>query len=116
MWATAPRGCRIECRIPGSDVNPYLACAAQLAAGLTGIEAGLKLSKPVTGDVYNMTKVPEIPPTLREATEVFRNSKMLRKTMGDWVVDHYTRAAEVEQEAFDAAVTDWEIARGFERA
>ncbi|NNE79766.1 MAG: glutamine synthetase [Silicimonas sp.] len=110
------KGVRIECRIPGSDVNPYLACAAQLAAGLTGVEAGLKLAKPVTGDVYNMTQVPEIPPTLRDATEVFRKSKMLRKTMGDWVVDHYTRAAEVEQETFDAAVTDWEVARGFERA
>jgi glutamine synthetase len=53
---------------------------------------------------------------LRAATETLRNSAMLRKTMGDWVVDHYTRAAEVEQAAFDAVVTDWEIARGFERA
>ncbi len=110
------KGVRIECRIPGSDINPYLACAAQLAAGLTGIEEKLKLSKPVQGDVYGMDKVPDIPSTLREATEVFRRSKMLRKSMGDWVVDHYTRAAEVEQEAFDAAVTDWEVARGFERA
>jgi glutamine synthetase len=107
---------RIECRIPGSDINPYLACAAQLAAGLSGIEEGLSLDAPVTGDVYGMEDVPSIPHTLRAATETLRNSSMLRKTMGDWVVDHYTRAAEVEQEAFDAVVTDWEVARGFERA
>jgi glutamine synthetase len=110
------KGVRIECRIPGSDINPYLACAAQLAAGLTGIEEGLSLDAPVTGDVYGMKDVPSIPHTLRDATESLRNSAMLRKTMGDWVVDHYTRAAEVEQEAFDAVVTDWELARGFERA
>jgi glutamine synthetase len=107
---------RIECRIPGSDINPYLACAAQLAAGLTGIEEGLTLDDPVTGDVYAMEDVPSIPHTLRAATQTLRSSDMLRKTMGDAVIDHYTRAAEVEQEAFDAVVTDWEIARGFERA
>ena len=110
------KGVRIECRIPGSDINPYLACAAQLAAGLSGIEEGLTLDDPVTGDVYGMDQVPSIPHTLRAATETLRNSGMLRRTMGDWVVDHYTRAAEVEQEAFDAVVTDWEVARGFERA
>ncbi len=110
------KGVRIECRIPGSDINPYLACAAQLAAGLTGIEEGLTLDAPVTGDVYAMSDVPSIPHTLRAATEALRGSAMLRKTMGDAVIDHYTRAAEVEQEAFDAVVTDWEIARGFEGA
>jgi glutamine synthetase len=110
------KGVRIECRIPGSDINPYLACASQLAAGLCGIEEGLTLDDPVTGDVYGMSHVPEIPSTLMAATQSLRGSEMLRATMGDWVVDHYTRAAEVEQEAFDAVVTDWEIARGFERA
>ena len=110
------KGVRIECRIPGSDINPYLACAAQLAAGLSGIEEGLTLDDPVSGDVYGMKDIPSIPHTLRDATETLRNSKMLRETMGDWVVDHYTRAAEVEQEAFDAVVTDYEVARGFERA
>ena len=107
---------RIECRIPGSDINPYLACAAQLAAGIAGMEEGLTLDDAVTGDVYNMTDVPEIPNTLRAATEQLRGSKMLRAAMGDGVIDHYTRCAEVEQEMFDAAVTDWEIQRGFERA
>jgi len=110
------KGVRIECRIPGSDINPYLACAAQLAAGIKGMEEKLTLDDPVSGDVYNMTDVPEIPNTLRQATEALRGSKMLRAAMGDDVIDHYTRCAEVEQEMFDAAVTDWEIQRGFERA
>ncbi len=110
------KGVRIECRIPGSDINPYLACAAQLAAGLSGIHEGLSLAEPVTGDVYGMDDVPEISSTLRAATEALRGSRMLRASMGDWVVDHYTRMAEVEQEEFDKVVTDWEVARGFERA
>lgn len=110
------KGVRIECRIPGSDMNPYLACAAQLAAGLAGIEEGLSLEAPVTGDVYNMTDVPEITTSLRQATESLRNSAMLRAAFGDWCIDHYTRACEVEQEMFEAIVTDWEIQRGFERA
>ncbi|MCB1518459.1 MAG: glutamine synthetase [Hyphomicrobiaceae bacterium] len=110
------KGVRIECRIPGSDINPYLACAAQLAAGLAGIEEKLELPPPVTGDLYGMKDIPEVPNTLRAATETLRGSKMLRSAMGDWVVDHYTRAAEVEQEEFDRVVTDWEVARGFERA
>jgi len=110
------KGVRIECRTPGSDINPYLACAAQLAAGLCGIEEGLDLAPPVAGDVYKMDEIPMLPHTLRAATEALRNSDMLRKTMGDDVVDHYIRAGEVEQEAFDGVVTDWEIARGFERA
>lgn len=110
------KGVRIECRIPGADVNPYLACAAQLAAGLAGIEEGLALSDPIKGDLYGMKRVPDVPTTLRDATAKFRRSKMLRAAFSDEVVDHYTRAAEVEQEAFDAVVTDHEVARGFERA
>jgi glutamine synthetase len=109
------KGVRIECRIPGSDINPYLACAAQLAAGIAGMEEKLSLEAPVTGDVYDMKGIPEIPNTLRDATDALRGSAMLRKALGDDVVDHYTRCAEVEQEAFEAVVTDWEIQRGFER-
>ncbi|MFO7757888.1 MAG: glutamine synthetase family protein [Roseovarius sp.] len=110
------RAVRIECRIPGSDMNPYLACAAQLAAGLAGIEEGLDLPGPVMGDLYAMADVPDVPQTLMAATDAFRRSAMLRRAMGDAVVDHYTRAAEVEQEDFNRAVTDYEIQRGFERA
>jgi glutamine synthetase len=110
------RGVRVECRIPGSDINPYLACASQIAAGLAGVEADLPAPEPVTGDVYGMEDVDDLPRTLRAATEALRGSGMLREAMGDEVVDHYVRMAEVEQEAFDAAVTDWEVARGFERA
>jgi glutamine synthetase len=110
------RAIRMECRVGGSDLNPYLAQAALLAAGLKGIEDRLELAPATTGDVYEDAKAGEIPRTLRDAIPVLRESKMLRASMGDWVVDHYTRAAEWEQEEFDRTVTDWEIARGFERA
>ena len=107
---------RVECRIPGSDVNPYLAQAALLAAGLKGIEDKLELAPAATGDMYQDDSVADIPNTLRAATETLRNSEMLKAAMGDDVIAHYTRAAEWEQEEFDRVVTDWEIARGFEKA
>lgn len=110
------KGVRVECRIGGSDLNPYLAQAAMLAAGIKGIEDKMELSAPTQGDVYEDAKAADIPQTLRDATETLRGSAMLRAAMGDEVVDHYTRCAEWEQEEFDRAVTDWEIARGFERA
>lgn len=110
------KGVRVECRIGGSDLNPYLAQAAMLAAGIKGIEDRMKLAPPTTGDVYEDAKAGDIPQTLRKARETLRNSAFLREAMGDEVIDHYTRAAEWEQEEFDRAVTDWEIARGFERA
>ena len=86
------------------------------AAGIAGIEEGLELPAPHQGDVYEAEHAEEVPTTLREATETLRNSTMLRKAMGDGVVDHYVRCAAWEQEEFDRVVTDWEIARGFERA
>ncbi len=107
---------RMECRIGGSDLNPYLAQAALLAAGIKGLEDELELAPPTKGDVYEDTAANEIPRTLRHATETLRSSAMLREAMGDAVIDHYTRCAEWEQEAFDSVVTDWEVARGFERA
>ncbi len=107
---------RVECRIPGSDMNPYVAMAAMLAAGLAGIEEGLELQRPTTGDIYQATQGGEIPRTLRDAVETLRHSRMLRAAMGDDVIDHYTRAALWEIEEFDRVVTDYEIARGFERA
>ena len=107
---------RMECRIGGSDINPYLSLAAQLAAGISGIEEQLELVPPVTGDVYGAKRVTEIPSTLRDATATLRKSKMLKAAFGEDVVAHYVRCAEWEQEEFDRVVTDWEIARGFERA
>ncbi len=106
---------RIENRVGGSDLNPYLAMAAQLAAGIKGIEDSLPLDPPTIGDVYK-GDTGMIPQNLRDAMETLKGSKMLREAFGDDVVDHYTRAAEWELEEFDRVVTDWEIARGFERA
>ncbi|MFK7835538.1 MAG: glutamine synthetase family protein [Sulfitobacter sp.] len=110
------KGVRVECRIGGSDLNPYLAQAAMLAAGIKGIEDEMTLAPPTRGDVYEDAKAQDIPQTLRAATETLRGSAFLRAAMGDDVIDHYTRCATWEQEEFDRVVTDWEIARGFERA
>lgn len=107
---------RVECRIGGSDLNPYLAVAAQLAAGIKGIEEKMELAPATSGDVYEAQKADEIPQTLRAAMKTLDKSEMLRAAFGDAVVDHYVRAAEWEQEEFDQVVTDYEIARGFERA
>ncbi len=110
------KGVRVECRIGGSDLNPYLAQAVMLAAGIKGIEDKMELAPATTGDVYEDAKAADIPQTLRAAIVTLRDSAFLREALGDDVVDHYTRAGEWEQEEFDRTVTDWEIARGFERA
>ncbi|MGV2187018.1 glutamine synthetase family protein [Rhizobium rhizogenes] len=107
---------RIECRVGGSDLNPYLAFAALIAAGLDGIENKLELEAPFVGDAYGAREVREIPRTLRDAAVALSGSKMLRAAFGDEVINHYTRAAEWEQEEYDRRITDWEVARGFERA
>ena len=106
---------RLECRIPGADCNPYLALAGILAAGLDGI--GTKTAPPAkfTGDVYAATSLPHVPRTLRDATEAWASSTWTRAAFGDEVVDHYAHYARTEQSAFDAAVTDWERQRYFER-
>lgn len=106
---------RVECRIGGSDLNPYLAMAAQLAAGIKGIEEQLELAPPAQGDTYD-GETGLIPQNLRDAHATLKDSAMLREAMGDDVVEHYARAAEVELEDFDRIVTDYEVARGFERA
>ena len=106
---------RIECRVGGADLNPYLAMAALLAAGIAGIEGKLELEAPFVGDAYGGCDIREIPHTLRAAIETLRGSQMLRDAFGEEVVEHYLRAAEWEQESFDRRVTDWEIQRGFER-
>src|SRR4051794_25486604 len=106
---------RIECRIGGADLNPYLAFAALIAAGLKGIEEKLTLDAPFSGDAYRGAKLPEVPKTLREATESLDKSKMLRAAVGDEVVDHYVHTAKWEQFEYDRRITDWELMRGFER-
>jgi glutamine synthetase len=105
---------RVECRIGGADLNPYLAYAAMIAAGLDGIDRGLDLEPAFTGDAYGATR--RIPSTLRAATETLRGSEMLRAALGDEVVDHYVHAAEWEQSEADRCVTNWDLTRGFERA
>ncbi len=107
-------GARMENRLPGGDVNPYLALAAMLAGGLHGIEQGLELEPETTGNAY-LQDLPRVPHTLREARDAFAGSAVARDLLGDEVVDHYTNMADVELAAFEAAVTDWELRRGFER-
>lgn len=107
---------RVECRVGGSDLNPYLAFAAQIAAGISGIENKMTLEPEFKGDAYAAKKAREIPSTLRDAAVALKKSKMLRAAMGDEVVEHYVHSAEWEQFEYDRRVTDWEIGRGFERS
>jgi len=116
MCGEHTKGVRVECRIGGSDLNPYLAFAGLLAAGIEGVEKELELEPAFVGDAYGGKDVREIPGTLRHATDALDKSDMLRAAMGDDVVDHYVHAARWEQEDHDSKVTDWEIFRGFERA
>jgi glutamine synthetase len=105
---------RMENRVPGGDVNPYLAIAAMLAGGRYGVEHELALEPELSGNAYHSDK-PHVPHTLREARDLWASSEVARAAFGDEVVDHYTNMADVELKAFDAAVTDWELARSFER-
>ncbi len=109
-------GVRVECRIGGADLNPYLAMAAQLAAGIDGIENKRELEPEFVGNAYDGKEAREVPNTLRGALDAFNNSAMLRTAMGDGVVDHYLHAGRHEQFEQDRRVTDWEVSRGFERA
>ena len=105
---------RIENRLPGADVNPYLALAAMIAAGLHGIENELELEPPLEGNAYE-SDAPQVPNTLYAARDLFAESAVAREAFGQEVVDHYLNHANVELEAFESAVTDWEKFRGFER-
>jgi glutamine synthetase len=105
---------RVECRLPGADVNPYLAISAMIAAGLHGMDAELELEPPMKGNAYTSDK-PRVPGTLRDARDAFAASDVARDAFGDEVVAHYLNNAQVELDAFGAAVTDWERVRGFER-
>ncbi len=105
---------RIECRVPGADVNPYLSFAVLVAAGLYGIENKLKLEEPYSGNIYQK-KVREIPKTLSEAINIAKTSKLLKNIFEADVLEHYIHAAEWEQKEYDSSVNDWQLRRYFER-
>ncbi|HDZ72153.1 MAG TPA: glutamine synthetase [Aurantimonas coralicida] len=117
LCGAGTKGVRVECRVGGSDLNPYLAFAGQIAAGLAGIEEKLALEPAFEGDAYGAREgMRHVPSTLRAASEAFDQSAMLRQALGDDVVAHYVHAARWEQREYDSHVTDWEVRRGFERS
>jgi glutamine synthetase len=107
-------GMRLENRLPGADVNPYLALSAMIAAGLHGVDAELPLEPPQEGNAYT-SDAPRVPTNLYEARDLFSASEVARQAFGEEVVDHYLNHARVELNAHEAAVTDWDKYRGFER-
>jgi glutamine synthetase len=107
-------GMRVENRVPGGDVNQYLAVSALIAAGIYGIDNELELEDAYEGNAYT-SDVARVPASLREATELFAASTFAREAFGDEVVDHYLNYAAIELAAYESAVTDWEKVRGFER-
>ena len=106
---------RIECRIPGADCNPYLCFAASLASGLDGIDQRTEPPTIFEGDMYAARAIPAIPATLRDATACFESSEFVRQALGAEVAEHYSHFFHTEQDAYDAAVTDWERRRYFEQ-
>jgi len=106
---------RLENRVGGADLNPYLALSAIIAAGLHGVDRGLELEPAFKGNAYVAHEKPHVPRTLHDARHLFAASEIARTALGDEVVEHYLNAADVELDAFGAAVTDWERYRGFER-
>ncbi len=125
-WANDNRTCalrvvgqgpalRFENRAGGSDLNPYMALGAIIAAGLHGVDEGLELEAAYEGNAYLASDKPRLPVTLREARDLFADSSVARSAFSPEVVDHYVNAADVELAAFESSVTDWERVRGFER-
>jgi glutamine synthetase len=108
-------GLRLESRIAGADVNPYLAFAAMIAAGLHGIDNELELEPAYPGNAYDAVDKPRLPGSLHEAIALLEGSAAARDAFGDDVIDHYLHYARTEQRSFEAAVTDWERFRSFER-
>jgi glutamine synthetase len=106
---------RVENRVPGGDVNPYLALAAMVAGGLHGIDENMELEEAFVGNAYSATDLARVPGTLTEATALFEQSEVARSAFGDEVVDHYANMARTELTAFESSVTDWERFRSFER-
>ncbi len=109
------QGLRIESRIPGADINPYLAYSAMISAGLHGIENKLTLPDELKGNAYALKDANRVPFTLNEAAGIFNESPVVRELLGDQVVNHYVNMAKVEQQMFDQFVTDWERTRYFEQ-
>jgi len=105
----------VENRIPGADANPYLAFAATIAAGLHGIERKLMPPPLYEGNAYEDASLAQVPKTLREGLDELERSRTARAAFGDKVVEHYLHHGRLEQQAFDQAVTDWELIRHFER-
>jgi glutamine synthetase len=113
--AGSPKSTRLETRCPGADMNPYLAMAAVVAAGLHGVEKGLKLTTPpITGTNHGGEHIPRAPRTLIETTRAFRESDLARDWFGDTFVDHFAATREWEWRQWLDAVTDWELKRYFE--
>jgi glutamine synthetase len=108
-------GLRFENRAGGADLNPYMALSALIAAGLAGVSQDLELEPAFVGNAYAATDRPRLPRTLREARDLFAGSEIAREAFGEEVVAHYVHAADVELDAFESSVTDWERVRGFER-
>ena len=106
---------RVECRVPGGDVNPYLALAGLVAAALSGVDEGRTLPPPVTGNAYTAEGLPRVPPTMGEALTLWESSQLAADAFGADVVAHYATMARVELDAYNRAVTDWELRRYFER-
>jgi glutamine synthetase len=106
---------RVECRVPGGDVNPYLAVAGLVAAALSGVEQARPLPPPVTGNAYAADGLPRVPGTLDEALTLWESSELAAAAFGADVVRHYATMARVELDAYRGAVTDWELRRYFER-
>jgi glutamine synthetase len=106
---------RVECRVPGGDVNPYLALAGLVAASLSGVDEALPLPPPLTGNAYTAGGLPRVPGTLDEALALWESSELAAATFGAEVVAHYATMARVELDAFRRVVTDWELRRYFER-
>jgi glutamine synthetase len=107
-------GLRMENRVPGGDINPYLATAALVAAGIDGMERELTLEPALQGNAY-ASEQPKVPHTMHDALALWKDSAFARGAFGDEVVDHYANMASVELASYDSTVTDWELRRNFER-
>jgi glutamine synthetase len=113
--AGSPKATRLETRCPGADINPYLAMAAVIAAGLHGVEKGLKLTAPpITGTNQGAEHIPRAPRSLAETTRIFKASAIARDWLGDTFVEHFAATRDWEHRQWQDAVTDWELKRYFE--